>query len=196
MVSLCERHLLHDLQCRWRSLRFDRSQEVGPGWHSAWLERLPTTESASIERTHWLALYPAHTGQHLQIEAVELWDAQGQQRLANPAFTRGMAHWVPLATGYYQPWHADSVWVELKAERGWLGVLWLVSAAAWVALVLKRGLQGRDPMAWVMGGSLVACAALSFVVSVTEFQRVMLLWAIQLLATGLFMNKLAKSNLG
>ncbi len=194
MVSLCERHLLHDLHCRWRSLRLDGVGEDAPGWHGVQLGRLPATKAGGIERAQWLALYPAHTGQQVEMESVELWDAGGQQRLANPAFTQGLAHWVPVATGYYQPWHADSVWVELKAERGWLGVLGLVGMVAWAVVALGSGLRRRDPMAWALGGSLVACGALSFVISVTEFQRVMLLWAIQSLAIGLFMNKLAKSG--
>ena len=194
MVSLCERHLLHDMHCRWRSLRFDGAGDDAPGWHTVQIGRLPAPTHAAIERAHWLALYPAHTGQKVGIDAVELWDAQGRQRLANPAFAQGLAHWVPVATGYYQPWHADSVWVELKAERGWLGVLGLLCVGAWVAAALGQGLRRRDPMAWVLGGSMVACGALAFVISVTEFQRVMLLWAIQLLAIGLFMNKLAKSD--
>lgn len=194
MVSLCERHLLHDLNCRWRSLRFDGAGEDTPGWHTVQIGRLPVTVRAGVERAQWLALYPVHTGQQVEMEAVELWDADGRQRLANPGFAQGLAHWVPLATGYYQPWHADSVWVELKAERGWLGVLVWLGAGAWVAVALGRGLRRREPMAWVLGGCAVACGALSFVISVTEFQRVMLLWAIQLLAIGLFMNKLAKSS--
>lgn len=169
-VALCERHLLDADGCRWRMV--SAGAMAVDGWQTA---DLPAPRTAG--QAPWraplgvLQLHVPAAGQHITVEAVELTDAQGRQRLRNGDFAQGMRHWMGVAEGYYQPWHIDNLALEVLIERGlagWLLCLWLL---AWAARGLWPAMRAGDAVAWALSGALVGVAALGCVISVTEFPR-------------------------
>ncbi len=79
-------------------------------------------------------------------------------------FSKGLAPWWPSATGYFLPWHADNLYLELWLERGMGAVLtWLF--AVWLAWRARAALPAS--WCWAVAGLLV----LGLLISVFEFPR-------------------------
>jgi hypothetical protein len=85
----------------------------------------------------------------LDVTAVRLRTALGDELLANGDFAKGMDHWF-FATDKDPPWQLHSLPVAVLFDQGWLGVL------AWSALALV-GL-GSGALALWRGEALVAAA--------------------------------------
>jgi hypothetical protein len=85
----------------------------------------------------------------LDVTAVRLRTALGDELLANGDFAKGMDHWF-FATDKDPPWQLHSLPVAVLFDQGWLGVL------AWSALALVS--LGSGVLALWRGEALVAAA--------------------------------------
>jgi hypothetical protein len=179
-ISVCERWLLGALRCADGPVAPARADE--DGWIQGTLVLREPFGAGWRAPLVSAGLQSDRVGREARVLEVRLWDAQGRQRFRNPDFASGLAHWMPVAESYYQPWHADNLAVELLVERGVLGLL-LVAVVLWLAMrtALQQARRG-DPLAWGYLGVLGACCVLGTLISVTEFPRIALLLAFTALA--------------
>jgi len=111
---------------------------------------------------------------------LRLLGVDGVDLLRNGDFSLGMARWFPLAQSYFLPWHLDSLWLEVLAERGALGLGLMV---ALVAFALWRLVFGRARMAALspfLAASLTAVLLVGLVSSVMDVPRVAFLFYLML----------------
>lgn len=178
LVTLCQRHLIHSLACQWANANVPAGDPEGLGWQTIRLrgaEWLPANASHPAALSAVLTLHASAAEQDSRVLVVQLWDAQGRQRLLNTDFAAGLSHWMPAAEAYYQPWHTDNLYLDLLLELGLAG--WLLLAALLLATVwrLCQGLQARDALAWAYGAALLGFLAVGLLISATEIPRVLLL---------------------
>lgn len=187
LVSVCERHLIFDLNCQWRRVQLEPDQNRQSGLNQDWTEIelhgqvLAAPGGLRAWRQGMLALTVPLAGHGVRLDAVELLDPRGQQVLRNTDFSSGLSHWMRAAQGHFLPWHMDNLYLEVLIERGIVGILILGGFALWAAQSLRRGLIRRRPLALALAGSLFAMGTLGLVISVTEVPRVafillLLLW--------------------
>ncbi|QHE76688.1 hypothetical protein [Hydrogenophaga sp. PBL-H3] len=185
LVSLCERHLLYNVECRRQWASLNPALGAGDGQVEMHFGKDISGETRGVAR--WreavLALSPAQADAPIRIDRVEMFDAAGHQRLLNPDFAAGLQHWLPIAQGRFQPWHLDNLYLDVLIERGWFG-LWVF--AVWVMWALRhlwRRVRAGDSVAWAYMGALAGILSLGGVISVTEVPRVslillILLWSV------------------
>lgn len=185
LVSLCERHLLYDVRCQWKHLRYDAAIRDPQTWHEASLSGWAFTseKAAHAARTAMFTVTVLSEGQQARLHEVELIDAQGHQLLHNTTFTDGLAHWLPVAQSFFKPWHVDNLYLELLVERGLAGGLWLALLMTSACRSLAAPLRQRDPLAVALAGSLVSLVTLGLVISVMEMSRIAFLMLLILLTT-------------
>lgn len=178
-LRLCERHLLYNGACQWRTLSWKGSEQADLVWLEARLngEAFSNASHGWLEPGGVLAISPALAGQQVRLYAVELFDPSDRQVLNNTDFAQRMQHWLPAARGHFLPWHMDNAYLEVLVERGALGLLAMVFLVVWAAWNLWSGLKARDALAWVLAASLLGMLALGMVISVMEVPRVaLILW--------------------
>lgn len=178
-LRLCERHLLYNGACQWRTLSWKGSEQADLVWLEARLNGQAFSNAGHgwLEPGGVLAISPALAGQQVRLYAVELFDPSDRQVLNNTDFAQRMQHWLPAARGHFLPWHMDNAYLEVLVERGALGLLAMVFLLVWAAWNLWRGLKARDALAWVLAASLLGMLALGMVISVMEVPRVaLILW--------------------
>jgi hypothetical protein len=178
IVRLCERHLLYDRRCSRADLRW--SQPV-PGWQTASGVLGGAPWRGGTGRGAVLSLSVVNAGGAVDLSRVELVGADGRQRLANPRFADGLAHWLPVAQEYFLPWHIDNMYLDWAVEAGLLGLgvfLWLGGQAL-------RGLAAAAPLVGsavpFVTASVLALLALGAVVSVLDMPRLCFLMLLCLL---------------
>ena len=96
----------------------------------------------------------------------------GANLLRNADFSRGLAHWFPVAKDYYIPWHIDNVYLEVLIERGIVGAATfaLLLASALTALLSPR--VRELPIAPFLVASLVGALLVGMVSSLLDVPRV------------------------
>lgn len=102
-----------------------------------WLRHPPVLELSN--RT------PVRAGIHgrIDLDDLQLLDAQGRNRLVNGDFQNGMDRWLAYYDFQHLPWHIKNLWVHLSFEQGWLGVaamslLWLYALGR-ALMALREG---------------------------------------------------------
>ncbi len=169
-VAVCQVHLLYAQHCRRAVVhvagRLANSPRmdvvlVGPPLPTGWLPRMTVFTIAVLD-----------AGASVTVNSVSLHAAGGPNLLANGDFSARLAHWFPLATAYFVPWHVDNLGLELLIEQGVMG---LVSFAWLVALAFRRLLSPRirglshTP---VLVASLTGALTVGLVSSVLDVPRV------------------------
>ena len=193
VVSLCRRYLLHTVFCQWGEAQVRRDDPQGRVWQTVRLRGPAFPLQAQVESQGYsaaLVLHATQAGQTSLVSGVELLDTQGRQGLHNTVFAEGLARWMPVAEGYFQPWHIDNLYIDLLLELGAVG--WLVLGVLMLSAVtgLYRGLLARDGLAWAFGASLLGFLSLGVLISVTEIPRVLLLaLLVAVLASGSWTHK-------
>lgn len=172
-ISVCERWLLGGVRCADGPVAPARAD--AEGWVRGTLVLREPFGAGARAPLVSAGFQSDRVGREARVLAVRLWDAQGHQRFVNADFDRGLAHWMPIAEGYYQPWHADNLAVELLAERGVLGLALVLAALGFALRKAHRQARFGDPLAWGYLGALGACCVLGALISVTEFPRLVLL---------------------
>jgi hypothetical protein len=196
LVTLCQRHLIHTLNCQWADATVAADDPGGSAWQTIRLhgpELLPANAAQpAVQAAVQAAVFALHARaaeQHSRVLAVQLWDAQGHQRLRNTAFSSGLSHWMPAAEGYYRPWHTDNLYLDLLLELGLAGGLLLAALLLAAIWRVHRGLRARDAQAWAYGAALLGFLAVGLLISATEIPRVLLLAWLTLLMPLLLWTK-------
>lgn len=125
-VLLCERSFFDSFGCA--SATFEVTGQ--------WLRRehvLTLNWPGGGGRPMWLALENAGAQGSLLVRSVALYDASGQDLVANGDFSGGAARWY-FTVFDHLPWHIKNLWVDLLFSYGWLGLLvfhGLLAIGAW-----------------------------------------------------------------
>ncbi|WP_148663158.1 hypothetical protein [Hydrogenophaga sp. PBC] len=182
LVSVCERPLLSGRRCQWRFIRHATDTARGPVVREIDLfgDSLAPDAALARWREGFFSVSVLTPGAVVEIERLELLDPHGRQRLLNPDFRQGPAHWLPAAQGHFEPWHADNLYLEVLVERGAFALAALLGWLAWTTHSVWRGLLAREPLAGAWLCAVVAIAALGMLISVTEVPRVAWCWWITL----------------
>jgi hypothetical protein len=170
--SLCERHLLYSARCQTATAR------AAAGVRTLRLQGPAFERSGGV-----LAISVLEAGQRVRLQSLELLDPHGRQRLRNTGFEARLQHWWPIAQGQFQPWHIDSLYLELLIERGLLGLAVFGAWVAWAVHGMARALHGvAEPtrqagqrLAWVLSGAVLGLLVLGAVVGLMDSPRVALL---------------------
>lgn len=182
LVSVCERHLIYDRRCQWRFIR--HAEDTVRGSVVREVDLFGDSLAPDAALAHWregfFSLSVLTPGAVVEVERLELFDAQGRQRLLNPDFQQGPARWLPAAQGHFEPWHADNLYLEVLVERGALALAALLGWLAWATHTVGRGFLAREPLAGAWLASIGAIAALGMLISVTELPRIAWCWWITL----------------
>jgi hypothetical protein len=146
-ISLCERNLLYASnftpKCVHENIRLE-SSEGRFGNQSFEIDSATVGESRGL--SGWptvLMLQYFNPGQVLELDSIEMLDANGFNRLRNSSFRNGLDSWFVYHNDYSRlPWHVDNQFVQLWFESGWVGILLF---AALLGLMLKAALRPRAP---------------------------------------------------
>jgi hypothetical protein len=182
---LCERHLLYEVRCQ----EAVGTVQAGPAQVLAWPltgPELGARTGAERFREGMATLAVMQTHRAVEVWGWEIRNAVDQSVLHHADFSDGFNGWYFVTTGYFQPWHADSLFMELWVERGLLGSLahvMLVACILW--LVYRRCFTGETWLLPILGG-LVSCSVLLCVISVTELPRLSFLAGGLLLVSSLW----------
>ena len=173
-MELCERHLLYDGRCQTGTLR------VLPGTTSWQTFRLVLAQTATANTaTRWhaprlqmLSISIANAGGHADFDDIRLTGWEQQELLENGQFTRGLANWFPAAQFYFNPWHADNLFLEILIERGMATLLVfivLMSCAFWTLAISDARLLSLSPY---LAASLFAALLAGLVSSFMDVPRI------------------------
>lgn len=178
--QLCERHLLYELRC----LSAEGVVQPGAARVYVWplrgegLTRLP---GAAGHREGMAMFSVTQTNRAVDVFGWEIQSASNQGFLHHADFSKGFSGWFWVSTGYFRPWHADNLWMELWVERGLLGLLaHLILLALILYWVCRRCFTSETWLLPILVG-LVSCGILSCVISVTELPRLSFLSGVLLL---------------
>ena len=172
VLQVCERHLLYNWNCQEAGFRTDPQ---APGWQDFSLilqgERF-STPALQVPRLAFFTVSVVNAGGQTDLTDMQL--AQGEQAglLLNADFSAGTGRWFPAAQYYFEPWHADSLLLDLLVERGLAGLLALAALLLAAAKAVVR-LQRRDAhYAACLSASLAGALVVGMVSSVLDVPRV------------------------
>ena len=171
VVQVCERHLLYDWDCQGKLLLVP----AAAGWQrvSVWLDGEPFSRRPwYAPRLAMFSVSVANSAGSITMANLGLATGDGKALLANGDFSHGLARWFPAAQYYFLPWHADSLYLELLVERGFVGLLPAIALMV-CAAVRARSLYRWDPgLASCLLASLAGIALLGGVGSFLDVPRV------------------------
>lgn len=176
-VDLCEQHLLYALECQGRFVRL--RADVGR-WqrHDVLLDGPDLSPGPSYApRLGVLSLAVTEAGASVLIARASLLaPGDGRELLTNQDFSRGLAHWWPIAQHYFLPWHIDNLWLELLIEQGIVG---LTVVGLLVTVTLARLFAARNTpfdIAPFLAASTFGLLFVGCVSSVVDVPRVAFVW--------------------
>jgi hypothetical protein len=179
-VRVCERHLLYDGQCQ---IAFVRAGAMSTGWsHIETALRGPSllNQQWFADRQVTFELAAVAAGSHVDLRYVVLSGPDVSDLLANGDFSNGLAHWQPVASGYFLPWHVDNLYLEALIERGLPALLAFVMLAI-LALSRQMTAKSTSPVAPYFAASLFGILLLGLVSSVFDVPRVAYLFQLLVL---------------
>ncbi|MBP7132056.1 MAG: hypothetical protein KBA70_04760 [Aquabacterium sp.] len=168
--QLCERHLLYEIRCQ-EALG---TVQPGPARVHVWPLNGPSMderEGLARHREGMAMLSVMQPGAAVDILRWEIQDNIPHGVTQNADFSQGFSGWYFVSTGYFRPWHADNLWMELWVERGLLGSFFHVLLVLYILRqVYRRCFTGETWLLPILGG-LVSVSVLFCVISVTELPR-------------------------
>ena len=182
---LCERHLLYEIRCQ----EAEGTVQAGPAQMLVWPLTGPDLDGhtgAARFREGMATLSVMQTDRAVEVWGWDIRNASNQGVLHHADFSAGFNGWYFVTTGYFRPWHADNLFMELWVERGLLGSLahvMLIICILWQ--VYQRSFTGETWLLPILGG-LVSCGVLLCVISVTELPRLSFLTGCLLLVSSLW----------
>ena len=183
--SLCERHLLYEIRCQ----EAVGTLQPGPAQVLVWPLSGPELDGqtgAARFREGMASLTVMQADRAVDVLGWDIRNATNQGVLHHADFSEGFNGWYFVTTGYFRPWHADNLFMELWVERGLLGsVAHVILMACILWQVCFRCFTGETWLLPILGG-LVSCSVLLCVISVTELPRLSFLTGSLLLVSSLW----------
>ncbi len=185
-AKVCDQHLIYPMRCHRSVLVLDAP---GGSWHHQAMVLIgpgmpPPGHFPPRETVFSLSVSSA--GGVAEFSRLNLTGRDAANLLSNADFTRGLAGWLPSATRYFVPWHADSLALEVLIERG---LMTFAVMAALLALALARwvrcGLREGPALRAVLLAALIGWLCVGLVSSLFDVARVALLGCL-LVEFGLF----------
>lgn len=190
--SVCERHLLYPIRCQ------VATGTVVPGGTRTYRWPLAgdafDVEGLSEYREGMAMLDILQPDRTVEVVSWGIRSISERGTSQHADFSSGMDRWNFVSSGYFRPWHADNLYLELWVERGLLGsiaYIALMLAALWTAF--QRWRLGHSWLLPIMGG-LVSLMALGCVISVIELPRLAFLHGCMLLMASLWGGLLHDRN--
>jgi hypothetical protein len=179
-VTLCERHLLYERNCKRRFLRVKPLKHEGlDAWQSV---SLPLS-GEPLSAGHWfaprltlLSVSVVNAGGAADLDKLKLLGARGDDLLINGEFSAGLAHWSVAAQSYFLPWHLDNLLLEVLVERGAVGLVLLLTLFAYALWQLAAGRLRQSDLSPYVAASLSGALLVGLVSSVMDVPRVALLF--------------------
>lgn len=189
-VEVCERHLLYDWDCQY-TLRTVRQGA------SLWSRQSQLLQGPVFRPQPWyatrmgmLVLTIFNAGGEADISRVSLKAGNSEELIQNGQFAAGTARWFPAAQYHYVPWHADSLYLELFIERGWVGLLAFAGLILLAFVRLSRVPASHGPMARCLAAAVAGGLLVGIFGSVLDSPRVgFLLYFLALFAIQLPANR-------
>lgn len=182
---LCERHLLYELRCQ----TAEGVVQPGPTKTYTWPlsgDELTPLAGAARYREGMAMLAVTQTNRAVDVWAWEIRHASTNKIWQRADFSGGYRGWYSVSTGYFRPWHADNIWMELWVERGLLGCAAHIILLIYILVrVYRRCFTGEAWLLPILVG-LMSCSVLFCVISVTELPRLSFLWGALLLISSLW----------
>ncbi|HEY9102140.1 hypothetical protein [Chitinimonas sp.] len=180
-VEVCEKQLLYNAGCALQSLAL----KPDPGsWRTLTL-RLDATNLGGgpsyAPRLAFFSIAVDTRGRVMDIDNVQLLDAQGRSLLGNGDFAREMAHWFFTSDRQHLPWHIKNLFLNVLFDQGLIGLalfLCLLVAAGWRLLV---GDARSHPLAPALAASLLAFLVVGAFDSLLDVPRVAFLFYLLLM---------------
>ena len=187
-AKVCEQHLIYPMRCQ-SALRV--LDAPGTGWHRESLQLVGSAMSPPERfppRQTVFSLSVSNAGGVAEFARLALTGRDATNLLSNADFARGLAGWLPSATRYFVPWHADSLALEVLIERG-LATFAVMAALLGFALArwVRTGLREGPALRAVLLAALIGGLCVGLVSSVFDVPRVALLGCL-LVEFGLFMR--------
>jgi hypothetical protein len=183
LVRVCESHLLYVRSCQWATLRHPGGDGISWRRVEVPLRGPPLSKGPTVwaPRQTVLTLSVLDVGAAIEVDNVELRDADAAPLLGNGDFSRGFAHWLPAAQTYFAPWHIDNLYLELLIERGFVSTM-IVLAIAFVGVArCVRAARAGDADAAFIAAALLGLLALGFLSSVLDSPRTALICVLLLM---------------
>lgn len=178
-VQLCEQYLLYTGQCQLRTRQIADANKTADGWFVLPLLGLAfeRTDFGAAWRQGIFSVKVLQANANVEITAIELIDPKGRQVLKNADLEWGPRYWGSIAYGNFLPWHMDNLLLEVLIERGLLGVLALALVVLRALLQVLGTAQRGEPLALLVGASILAAMMEGMLVSFVEIPRVsIVLW--------------------
>lgn len=166
-ISLCRKHLLYSEACTTRPFTVKGAGDwqtiegtSAPGNFPPGFPPRPAVVSLSL----------SSPGRVL-VDELEVMAADGRSLIANGDFEHGVDRWFMTSDRDHLPWHAKNLLVHLYVEQGWLGIIALLTAAAFSGLRLLRSASRATPFARALMGGLSGLMAVGMVDSLLDMPR-------------------------
>ena len=172
MLTLCEMHLLYERRCQQVWIRLEPS---GGNWQQI---ELPM-QGPALTKGRWFAprmgvltISILNAGGAADIRRIHLRSKDGIDLLANGDFSRGLAHWFPVAQDYFVPWHIDNFYLEVLIEQGAAGLAAVALLLAGALATLLPARKRELPAAPYLTACLVSALLVGMVSSLMDMPRV------------------------
>lgn len=180
-VLLCERTFFSGFGCQSATFRVT-------GTVAAWDSLRSTINSRELGenplRVAKFSVENAGSDAPIDVDEIELIDADGKNLLLNGSFEAGHDHWFFSSATTHLPWHIKSLWLQVFFEQGWIGLLLFAGLTAATLARLSR-------LAWdgeIIATGLLAAMAGFLVVgtfdSVFDAPRLTLVYFLIVVAAG------------
>ncbi len=174
-VPICQKWLLTSFNCAWPKLELSstpsgewvtfeqklRSETLGAG---PWWKRRPVK----------LSLYNGSPGAVVDVDDVRLVGMDGTDLVRNGTFSAGSSRWF-FTTDSHLPWHIKNLWVHLRFEQGWIGLVAFTALLVLATVALARKATKGDMEAPGLLGALAGATLLGAVDTTLDAPRLALL---------------------
>jgi hypothetical protein len=170
-ISLCAMDMLHEGECQRAEARI--LADARP-WQRISLPLIGPRLADDVRSLSTAAFGIAvlETNARVRLDNIALLDERGADVLRNGDFSRGLAHWFPLARNYFVPWHIDNLYLELLIEQGAAGLAAVALLLANALTTLRSARQHASPAAPYLASCLVSALLVGTVSSLMDTPRV------------------------
>jgi hypothetical protein len=188
-LRICHRHLVPAHEWNPTCATFNqRIQPHGTDWTR--IEQIFDAQglgSFKGAQEGWLTLEIANrsAGRWIDIDAISILDAAGQERVDNGDFARGFDRWFMYSDFDHLPWHIKNLWVHVYFELGVVGLVLFGLIALAALMTTARSAADMDPFALALFTALAGFYAVGVFGTIIDSPRVgALFWLTTLLALG------------